>query len=188
MKNGPDLWEAVLAHVRETHPEAIVAGGCVRDFILGKPAKDIDIMVPERGRSTPEGESFRRLRSFDPAYTGEGSDHTVKFVETFTATVGTAEWEVQVIHVHLPEFTHAAVLQRIDLGICRASYRGMEPMGDGMTPLFDNGFGFHEDAANRTMTVYRADTLAQFDGSHRRFLRLLDKYPDHEFRDGRGAQ
>lgn len=45
MTNGPDLWAAVLAPVREAFGSGVIAGGAVRDFLLGVEPKDIDIFV-----------------------------------------------------------------------------------------------------------------------------------------------
>lgn len=46
MENGPELWEKVLANVREIYGcEAVIAGGCIRDHRLGVPAKDIDVFI-----------------------------------------------------------------------------------------------------------------------------------------------
>lgn len=42
MDNGPELWNTILAHI----PGGIVAGGAVRDYLLARPAKDIDVFVP----------------------------------------------------------------------------------------------------------------------------------------------
>ena len=44
--NGPELWAAVLAGVKKfCGPNAVVAGGAVRDYVLGVPPKDIDVFV-----------------------------------------------------------------------------------------------------------------------------------------------
>lgn len=48
MENGPDLWDAILIRL----PGGVIMGGCVRDFILEKEPKDIDVFInyPDRGR------------------------------------------------------------------------------------------------------------------------------------------
>lgn len=40
--NGPKLWAEVLSHFP---PGAVVAGGCIRDYLLREPAKDIDVFM-----------------------------------------------------------------------------------------------------------------------------------------------
>jgi hypothetical protein len=43
-RNGPALWDALIEAVGM--PGTVVAGGCLRDFLLGLEPKDIDIFVP----------------------------------------------------------------------------------------------------------------------------------------------
>lgn len=45
MENGPDIWTAILAPVREAMGSGVIAGGAVRDHFLGCDPKDIDIFV-----------------------------------------------------------------------------------------------------------------------------------------------
>ena len=45
MRNGPDLWLAVLNAIG-LHWQPVVAGGCIRDHHLGLEPKDIDVFVP----------------------------------------------------------------------------------------------------------------------------------------------
>lgn len=40
MENGPELWDAILSRMPKG---AVVAGGAVRDYLLGVPPKDIDV-------------------------------------------------------------------------------------------------------------------------------------------------
>ena len=42
MQNGPELWNAILDQMP---PGAVIAGGAVRDFILGVQPKDIDVFM-----------------------------------------------------------------------------------------------------------------------------------------------
>lgn len=48
--NGPELWAMVLGPAREAFGSGVVAGGCVRDYLLGCPPKDIDVFVAVRDR------------------------------------------------------------------------------------------------------------------------------------------
>lgn len=40
-----EKWVRVLNVIRTLHPEAIIAGGAIRDSVLGAPVKDIDIFI-----------------------------------------------------------------------------------------------------------------------------------------------
>ena len=42
----------ILCKIREKIPEAIIAGGAVRDMVLGKPYGDVDIFLPSRNDIT----------------------------------------------------------------------------------------------------------------------------------------
>jgi len=48
--------ERAMAALRETAPDGYFVGGCVRDWLLGHPLKDLDVAVPDRveqiGRQT----------------------------------------------------------------------------------------------------------------------------------------
>jgi len=44
--NGPDLWDAILLKLG---PDAYIAGGAVRDYILGTEPKDIDVFLYKPG-------------------------------------------------------------------------------------------------------------------------------------------
>ena len=46
----PPLWKEILTKVREIYPEAIIAGGSLRDLDHGKEPKDIDIFVEDLDR------------------------------------------------------------------------------------------------------------------------------------------
>lgn len=51
-KNGPELWDKILSAVREIYePEFVaIAGGAVRDYLLGEENKDIDVWVKCSGK------------------------------------------------------------------------------------------------------------------------------------------
>ena len=44
-KEVPWAWTEVLRTVQSVHPEAILAGGALRDLILGGEVKDLDIFI-----------------------------------------------------------------------------------------------------------------------------------------------
>jgi hypothetical protein len=43
-RNGPALWETLIEAL--DIPGAVIAGGCIRDYVLGHEPKDIDLFVP----------------------------------------------------------------------------------------------------------------------------------------------
>jgi hypothetical protein len=58
MENGPELWDKILYAVNEVYEPnyACIAGGAVRDHLMGKQPKDIDVFValPEVNEETHE--------------------------------------------------------------------------------------------------------------------------------------
>jgi hypothetical protein len=50
-KNGPELWDRLLKLVRPIFgDDAVIAGGCIRDWRMGLPVKDIDVFVNPYGK------------------------------------------------------------------------------------------------------------------------------------------
>lgn len=50
----PATWQEILAFVMETEPDAVIAGGAIRDLYLGiSSTKDLDIIIPVSGWSEP---------------------------------------------------------------------------------------------------------------------------------------
>lgn len=195
MNNGPDLWDAVLTHVRAVFPEAVIAGGCVRDYLNGKPAKDIDVFVDGTGFNRDgmalcdpfrvvESPDFIYLRAFDPAYGtdhGRGGDHSMVYCATYVFD----DIAIQIIALDLSPWggwSEANAVNRIDLGLCRVSYSGRSKGG---VPMIHHGIGYWGDFQARKMTVLRADTEAQYRGSVKRHERLSAKYPGYPLIDGR---
>lgn len=184
MQNGPALWDLVLTHVRKEFPDAVIAGGCVRDFFYDRPFKDVDVFVPAsaldefRARClTLAAPGFTIGAGFDPAYINmEGSDAALVGVQGFYLKdpdgdpngLFTSPFEVQVIGLNLPAFSMRAVVDRIDLGLCRLFYE------DGAAVATEESM---RDHLNRTMTLLRGDTEAQRARSRERFERLSAKYP-----------
>src|SRR3569623_1528091 len=51
----PERWQTVLRYVQNVAPDAVIAGGALRDLDNGRPVKDIDIFV--------QGNAMADLRS-----------------------------------------------------------------------------------------------------------------------------
>lgn len=158
-----------------------IAGGAVRDSLLDKDPKDIDVFLHWDRAVYGDYSSFvdrvRKefgadvIRQYNPGYEEE-SDPTVLGVVTLD--VDYIPYPVQLIAVnrHLGdpwEIEHA--IERIDLGLCRAAY-GID---EGMF-LRNEFFGDH---VYERMTILRCESWPQFRGSCRRYWRLLDKFPQH---------
>lgn len=134
MNNGPSLWAEILAQVRPVYGDtAVIAGGCVRDYLLGREPKDIDVFV---------NASTARLavRSFDlprrfmvsalakaSEYEDESNDFGAEVAGvldgTYTDTEG-REHAIQIIARPHPDFSGPQLVAQLDLDICRSWYDG----------------------------------------------------------------
>lgn len=184
--NGPALWRELLELIPDT---AFVVGGAIRDYLLDKEAKDIDIFTPacsetyvkEVERALILAGAVRKRDSGDTSYSifwRKHSDHTVKRTMTFDLW----GFDVQVVFVDLGGgswLSPKALLDRVDFGICRVSYG----MVDGHYRA-DFPKEFEKDVRDRTITLYRADTAGQHAYSLKRFQRLTaEKFAGWTFED-----
>ena len=83
MTNGPELWTKILAQMP---PGSIIAGGAVRDFLLGAEPKDIDVFCSDLNFSIPEGFAVLEGAEQDEEYAAMGEIDVVArgIVEGFT--------------------------------------------------------------------------------------------------------
>jgi hypothetical protein len=157
-------YTSVLIALRRIAPEAHIAGGAVRDTLLGKPIHDIDVFMSDEHIE----ESAKLLRSVcsyvmvgawkqylgfsDPALT-----RVAKF-EKADATI-----PICIIGLRSQFANPQANISRFDFGICMAAWDGHETI---RTKEFD------QDAEDRIFTLCRADNDAQFAYSMARFEKI----------------
>lgn len=186
----PNDW--VLA-LRALHlggfPEAVIAGGALRDLDNGREVKDIDIFVQYRGRETVGLLQTAFGYQFDvstmlPAEITEYTENLADVSAIYNVKsdwvkpIGDGLWErgedlppIQVIA--LKEFqglTHT--LARIDLGLCQIGTAD----GEKIVRLPS----YCVDKAARTMTVTRCESVGQLERTLKRFNRLSEKYSGFE--------
>lgn len=123
MKNGPELWDAILGPAHEAFPghKVVIGGGAVRDYLLGFEPKDIDVFVlgqPPGGMiNHPDFLYLEPHENRKAEYEGK---QWVKFVCDYEAF----GFQVQVIGVTEP--TGQALVDAFDLGITRCWYEDGE--------------------------------------------------------------
>jgi hypothetical protein len=175
----PADWSIALEIIRLRFPDAVIAGGALRDTLLGREVKDIDVFA-----SHPYGWSNAHDiiswtdwadRMLGPSYYviheglaqeySEGLYGVVCAIEIDAAV--TRPRPIQLIMLDTP-VTLETVVERIDFGLCRVSHDG--------TTLFQHP-DFVHDVNNRFFTLRRSENEAQYDRSCRRFRRLNEKYP-----------
>lgn len=164
----PGEYTDLLAHVQSYVPQALLAGGCLRDTINNVPVNDIDIFVPEdkaklAGHLISDTHPTLAKSIPEPYFT---MNNDVRSVDYYAGARGVRP--VNIIGVTAWTCTPEQQLARFDFGICRVAY-------DGKTLWKD--LSFDRDKADRTFTLTsNFQTPDQLKNSRARFERLSGKY------------
>jgi hypothetical protein len=162
----------LLTTLQAIAPEAHIAGGAVRDTILEKPIRDIDVFMKAHYLE----EAAACLRS-SCGYVKVGEWETyLEFSDPAIARVAKFEKADETIPICLIGLHHdysecmepRGNIERFDFGICMAAF-------DGRTTIQNDAFD--SDIESQTFTLLRADNEAQFAYSMRRFEKITaDRY------------
>jgi hypothetical protein len=155
-------------------PEAIVAGGCLRDAIMGRSINDIDVFVPEdkahKAAFAIQDTHPTLAKSIPEPYFTFNND--VRSVNYYEAPDG---WlPVNIIGVTKGTCTPEQQLERFDFGICRVAFDGRRLWKD---------LSFDRDQADETFTLSVSQTQDQRRYSMQRYERLQAKYNGWRFVD-----
>lgn len=160
---------------RHGYPEAMVGGGCLRDWdnLIHPQVKDIDLFVQGRG------DDLELIRGILPEFSGK------LFVSRKVADYWHFENVIEVLEFRSranPEFPPVqiivmdelacprAVIARNDFGLCQIGYSGREVIRTD---------AYLRDKANRTFTVCRCRDERDFFRTMRRWERLhAEKFHD----------
>lgn len=166
-----DDFTGILKRVRDAGgTDAVIAGGAVRDFLLGRPMKDIDVFLRSRGNVEDERivkTAYPKAElqfNTDPEYSIQMPE--VASVWNYQEGGLFADAPVQLIFLNGPDVTLPGMLERFDFGLCRAGFDG-----DIVVTA-----AFVKDAFGMTMTLLYSPHPAH---SQRRYERLIRKYPYH---------
>lgn len=115
LPNGPELWTAILARMPAG---AIVAGGAVRDFMLGVEPKDVDVFCPTEALGGFDFTGFEPL--------GEDRREEYEALSFIDIVQRTRMHGVQVdlVGVYMPGWTPRALVKTFDFGITRSWFDG----------------------------------------------------------------
>lgn len=158
--NGPHLWDNILQCYSD---ESIIAGGAVRDYILGGTHKDIDVFTWAGSL-----EEYRSLFTYlyNPRYAFKKSDEysADKNIEVLIVTdyegFGNRVNEIVVVETIKPEDR----VKHFDIGLCQVFYK------DGMIHMLE---AFEHDLENKTITVFNNS-----ERSMERAKKLQEKYKE----------
>jgi hypothetical protein len=174
MDNILEPWAAqLLRDVRAIEPAAHIAGGYLRDRITGKPVKDVDLFVRDRGDASNQrlltvlARTHPYLSNTIPAHYLGAEDGVTFIYECLPAAMPTRLPEVNVITMNRGYEMHENV-HRFDFGICQVATDGEHLI---KTPAFE------QDRAEMTFTLVQCENEAEYERSLRRWERLKVKYP-----------
>jgi Poly A polymerase head domain len=165
-------YDNILEALQRAIPKSVhIAGGAVRDSILKRPIRDIDIFL----HHTAGEEAAALLRTqFAYVKVGEWKQY-LDFSDPMVERVAKFEKADETIPICLIGLAEALSphdnIARFDFGICMAAWDG------GGSMITSNSF--KRDIESNTFTLYRADNFAQFAYSMVRFEKLTaDRYKD----------
>ena len=164
----PFAWAEVLRTVQSVHPEAVLAGGALRDLILGGTVKDLDIFIGPEATNLQEVLTFRHgwrpIMSVNADYV-ESMRGEVAHVVGYR--VPGLEHEVQIIQLKQLDEPHDAI-RRMDFAACQVGYCSPTHWVYTRRAL--------KDFLNRTITMLEPEDHVQECRSLARAARFADKY------------
>lgn len=166
----PFAWLNELVKLEAVGAPAIIAGGAVRDLLLRRPHRDIDIWTlagsEEIVRKLAEAEGWELVADFG-TYSGTGDGLVI-----WKYLLGGEEYNVIVTNLD----TWDAVIGRFDFGVSRAYI----PCPTGTNVEIKVAPEFTEDADRKVFKVRHKHGCTR---SRKRYERLLLRYPVWTFED-----
>lgn len=168
----PNSWHAVLARIHTIAPEALLAGGALRDLDNNRPVKDLDVFVNDRtdfniltaalSEFYPDRVSFK---DYQHTSVYHENDNTVASVSLYE---GSLLPPLNVIGVY-GDINPMGRFARFDFGLCQIAFNGQHMI---------ETEAYRHDRANRLLTMIRCESLPAFQRSLVRYHRLTGKYVD----------
>jgi len=162
----PADWQAFLMRLQSQFPEAVIAGGALRDLILQRDIRDIDIFVQSRGKMTEPMINMALgtfVQPMNPEWVKDYEEHLPELFAVYE--LGGYDEEsrpFQIIALNM-EVTPKSVIDRIDFGICRVAHDG---------EVFIITREFTKDAEQQTFTLVHTNNRQS---SQKRFYRLTEE-------------
>lgn len=171
--NLPPTWATALARIQMVTPDAVIAGGALRDTLLGRPVKDIDVFASSEFVAS-RAVALELHRLFDCPAKIVISEAWAEYNAMLDGVACAVEVSpdnitglpLQVILMDHPVTMQSAV-ERIDFGLCRVAHNGKE--------LFLHP-DFVHDQLHECFTIRRCRNAAQLWRSRGRHVRLQAKY------------
>ena len=171
MEINADSIGEIFDKVRILYPDAVIAGGCMRDFLLKKKIKDIDIYT----RCFSNEFCYTRLADLGfVLLSQEGCNKSYSNRDTMVKKYKYKDIPVDIIHIssHAYMTTAEYIVEGFDYGICKVFFDGEK-----VHKLPE----FIEDEKNKTITLL-SDSKAEQTRVIEHYKRIKAKYPDYEGR------
>jgi hypothetical protein len=167
-----DRYALILSSIKDLCPTAHIAGGAVRDSLLDRPIKDIDLFLND---AATDATATLMRSQFSFVKVGEWKSYE-RFSDPAVARLAKFEKADETIPVCLIGLNMAQAMQdnvrRFDFGICMAGWDG-----EGVYTAPE----YQRDMEAKTFTLCRADNQAQYNYSISRFRKLTaDRYAGWE--------
>lgn len=155
MNNGPELWTKVLALMP---PGAIIAGGCVRDYLLEVAPKDIDVFFAEDSLPMEEENGlfgFRLERPIGFQRIDNAQERSVEYadaVQNFRCiSRGSVDgWQVDACEIGDTTLDPVKLVNDFDFGITRCWFDGFQ--------IFDTPEA-RFDRSHKIVTLYNSERM-----------------------------
>ncbi|MDF0504855.1 hypothetical protein POK33_29400 [Burkholderia cenocepacia] len=174
-----EQFDSILAQLQEVGVKGLIAGGAVRDHILGKPVKDIDVFVAHDSDVVSKLQTAFGVLHVSPSlaaeYIGEAGQSEVQHV--YEVSFGDDPFgqfnraPTQVI-VLAPGMDPLDRVKHHDFGICQCWYEG-SPNG-----VMASTEAFLDDYRQKFFTLSHCEDQQQFDRSMRRWERFKERFPE----------
>jgi hypothetical protein len=170
----------LLETIQHFYPEAIIAGGALRDLVFGKPVKDVDVFIAH----VPSEAFLDEITGADADDILSGVLWQPNLVEAAASYAGLDRFGIASLHTayvgrhtvniitYSGDLTPETLVNRVDFGPCQIAWDGARViLGD----------QFLADAAAKTWTYQGERAEGDIERSKRRAERFAERYPDWTF-------
>jgi len=155
----------ILSQVQKKHPEAIIAGGFLRDLYFGKEFKDIDIFLNSNLTSVSPSSNFVSVNSHNLSYSTDGEITEVQYFHWYNDDYS-AKFEINLIEVNVDSVVSR--VQEHDFDFCQVWTDGKEIHGVEI---------LQQVQQTKEVTLVQCENSKQLERSLRRWDRFQEKYP-----------
>ncbi len=163
----PGKWKEILSKVQTISPDAIIAGGALRDLDNGKPIKDLDIFVPLTADfSLGSFYNIFGVREIDESSNAEEYQNNEEVCGVYVYNLPDFDIPLNLIVCKPNDNFTMHQLERFDIGICKIAYDGTSVV---------QHHHYVSDKSTKKLVIYNTVWMVS---SINRLQRLGLKYPD----------